>query len=274
MSNYRLIASDLDGTLLLEDMTLSPENERAIHALAQQGVEFVPSSGRAFYEIPEVLREHPDIRYYLSANGSMITDKVTGERILLCMTKEVLCQTLDILKQYDMVPVIRCDGASHLDGEQDMAPYIEDPLSEYHWDFLRANGTPHADFETFFRSREAGEMIFGFFLHPGENEECRKALEATGQLQVACPSPYLIEIVSKEASKGNALRRLAQSLDIDLSQVIAVGDTDNDRTALEVAGLGLAMANAGPALKAVADGVACANTEHIAKYILEQYILG
>ena len=274
MSQYRLIASDLDGTLLLEDMTLSPENERAIHALAQQGVEFVPSSGRAFYEIPEVLREHPDIRYYLSANGSMITDKVTGERLLLCMTQDVLGQALDILKGYDMVPVIRCDGRSHLDEDRDMTEYIVDPVSRYHWDFLSSTGTPHPDFETFFRSQQAGEMIFGFFLHPGENEECRKELEATGQLQVACPSPYLIEIVSKEASKGNALRRLADWLGLDLAQVIAVGDSDNDRTALEVAGLGLAMANAGPALKAVADGVACANTEHIAKYILEQYILG
>lgn len=55
MPDYKLIASDLDGTLLLPDMTVSPQNLQAIQVLAQKGVHFVPASGRTLREIPMAL---------------------------------------------------------------------------------------------------------------------------------------------------------------------------------------------------------------------------
>ena len=75
---YKLIACDLDGTLLNSDVDLSYENKAAITELVKKGIIFVPATGRSFYEAPASVREHPDIRYFISSNGSVIQDLKTG----------------------------------------------------------------------------------------------------------------------------------------------------------------------------------------------------
>ena len=77
---------------------------------------------------------------------------------------------------------------------------------------------------------------------------------------------------ASSAGKGNALLLLAELLGVDRNATIAVGDSTNDCTMVETAGLGLAMDNAVPKLKAVADAVVCNNRDHVVKYILEHYI--
>ena len=82
-----------------------------------------------------------------------------------------------------------------------------------------------------------------------------------------------IEIISERAGKGKALHRLARLTGIDPSETIAVGDSSNDSEVIRAAGLGIAMKNAWDELKEIADEVAdCTNDEHVAKYILENYI--
>ena len=72
MTEYKLIASDLDGTLLKNDMTVSPENEAALAEFNKLGIDFVATSGRTFYEIPECVRENPSIRYVTYSNGTAV----------------------------------------------------------------------------------------------------------------------------------------------------------------------------------------------------------
>ena len=75
MQNYKLIVSDLDGTLLNEEMETGERNDAAIRAFFERGILFVPSSGRTYYEIPESVRENPYVRYVIYSNGTAVYDK-------------------------------------------------------------------------------------------------------------------------------------------------------------------------------------------------------
>ena len=77
---YKLIACDLDGTLLNSEGRLSPENAKAISELAEKSVLFVPATGRAFFESPEEIRNHPDVRFFILSNGAVIQDLKNGEK--------------------------------------------------------------------------------------------------------------------------------------------------------------------------------------------------
>ena len=79
LSSYKLVACDLDGTLLREDHTVSPENLLAIAEMDRLGVQFVPTTGRALAEMPCELLSSPHIRYYITSDGAAIFDKNTGE---------------------------------------------------------------------------------------------------------------------------------------------------------------------------------------------------
>ena len=85
--------------------------------------------------------------------------------------------------------------------------------------------------------------------------------------------PYFVEIVNKEASKGNALESLALKFNIKREEIIAIGDNFNDMDMIEYAGLGVAMGNAPGYLKDVAQFVTHSNDEDGVRHVLEKFIL-
>ena len=102
IEKYRyIVASDLDGTLLTHGEQLSGENKKAIKEMAELGVVFAPCSGRTFMEMPAVVRENPDIRYYICGDGALVYDKQTGERVVdLGMKTDEARVVLDLLDEY------------------------------------------------------------------------------------------------------------------------------------------------------------------------------
>ena len=98
MADYKIIASDLDGTLFLPDMTISEENEAAIKTLTDMGIYFVPSSGRTLEEIPKNVREHPLVRYVIFADGAGVYDKQKRSVVVKkYIPRKALIKLLDIL---------------------------------------------------------------------------------------------------------------------------------------------------------------------------------
>ena len=98
MRKYRIVCSDLDGTLFNNHTQISRENLEAIDMLIQKGVYFVPSTGRTFSELPAELKEHPAIRYIIHSNGAAVLDKQTNTRILTCIPNQATRKVLDLLK--------------------------------------------------------------------------------------------------------------------------------------------------------------------------------
>lgn len=275
MSDYKIVASDLDGTSLNSLGQVSEENKNAINELSKSGVEFVPATGRTISEIPKELIENPSIRYYIYANGAGVYDKLTDERILLCMPKEVSQKVLDIVCSYDTHITFRHSGKCFVDAHQQR----DDDYHRYNvWKLHRDVIAKHANFienlTDYCRTIDDIEVFTVFFTNENDLTECKSRLLDTNEviLMDSFPNGMGVEICSVNSGKGKALLALANKLNLDISQTVACGDSDNDQTMIDTAGLSLAPSNSRQSIKDSADAVICSNDEHIVKYILENYI--
>lgn len=274
MQNYKLLTCDLDGTLLRNDMTLSNENKQAITALSQKNLFFVPCSGRTFSEIPPEVRNHPNIRYMIHSDGAVILDNQTNKRITACISRELCADILDILADYEVFFTVHYLGDSYVDETQKTADaFSHYRVTPYFAKLIEETSIPSANFEKFCRYMEEVELFCVFFRHPGQLLECKRRLEKTEGLQIVSSDPANLEIIAKNAGKGNALLRLAKELEIDPNETIAIGDSPNDGSMIGTAGLGLAVKNACEELQEIAKDRICSNEEHVAKYVLEKIIL-
>lgn len=272
MKNYKIIASDLDGTLLNNASQVSRENIEAIAGLTAKGVWFVPCSGRTFAEIPQAIRENENIRYIIHSNGAVVLDKQTGNRIQTCIPNALGRKIMDILTACQTHITIRCDGNCYVDSKQQTPEdFVYYNVIEAHVDCVHHYAQYRDDFNQLAYSLDNAEVFSAFFHSYEEKLACRKLLEADGRLRVVEASEYNLEIMNIEAGKGNALYALCDLLGVDYEATISMGDSDNDSSVTQAAGLGLAMENACDSLKAIADEIICSNEEHGVAYVLNRY---
>lgn len=270
---YKLIASDLDGTLLSSDATVSDENFKAIGKITKTDVLFVPVTGRAMYEMPRNVVECEDIRYVVSSNGAVIFDKVTGEKITHCFTAERFRDIFELLKKYQVTMTIHYDQKSITDASKvsdEAFDYYG--VNDYYRKHIRTTNVMIDNFDEFFSEDREAEMLSIFFRREEELQECYNALESMGDVDITASTKGNLEIIRRGALKGAALVKLADKLGIPMEQIIAVGDSRNDLSMIKEAGLGLAASNSIDEVKKAADAVICSNNEHIAEYIFENYI--
>ena len=272
--SYKIVASDLDGTLFNTAVEVSPENLAAIREMNEMGVHFVPSSGRAYSEIPDKVKNIPEARYIITADGAVIYDQKEEKAIYACRMDKVLSHTvLSILFEYRTMLTVRYGGISYADAEKhDWEIYGEYRLTGNYKQFIYDFSRPVENFEQFCYDLPGIEMICVFFKSDREIAECRERLLALGTVQVASSEPYNLEVFDINAGKGNTLLKLAELLGIDGKDTIGVGDSLNDLDNIRKAGLGLAMENACERLKTEADKIICNNDQHAMKYILEKFI--
>lgn len=271
--DYKIIASDLDGTLLNRDGVVSPENWEAIRQLHEMGIYVVPASGRAYTAMPAELRESPYIRFYITSDGTTVYDKETDTTHELPMPKELAHEVLDKVYSYSVCLMVHADVNSYVDmdthNEQDYESYHMNP---YWVAYTLRYEIPKANYKEFIYGLPSIQSVVPFFKHHADLEECKAYFEKDPRLIVVQSDPEDLEVFSVNAGKGNALRLLADLLGVEERDTIAVGDSTNDKTMVEAAGLGLAVDNAVPELKEAADRVICHHTEHVMKYILESFI--
>ncbi len=267
-NEYKVIACDLDGTLIGSDMKLSPENYEAIRELTKQGVEIVPVTGRTLCEMKDVF-DLPEIRYAIYSNGAAIFDKQTGETTFLGLGEHEVRFVYDLIQKYDTFTILHKDGKTFADKQK------AQKLGEYNVCFnvkclVKDYCTLVEDLDSKFL--EGGiESIVVFFADINEREECRQAILKNPKLYAVGAWEHNLEIFFKAAGKGTALECLAGKLGLSMKDVISVGDSDNDMQMIHSAGEGLAVQNGCEALKKTADRMICSNDEHIMCYIQKHY---
>ena len=272
MYKYKIVASDLDGTLFNSSSKISNENAEAIKSLAEKGVLFVPTTGRTYGDISLDLRCNDNIRYYICSNGALVFDKKTGKSIKNGISADLLKKMLDILYEYDVHLAIRTGGVCITDAQK----YTDKDFSDYHIcdahiDVLKHFAQTREDFNAFTYSVEDAEAVATFYKNLDDLFECKRRLEALGGLLVIRQFEYNLDICSAATNKGDALLSLSDMVGIEHSQTIGVGDSDNDLALVETAALGLAVSNASDNLKSVADKIICSNEENAIDYIDKHY---
>lgn len=255
MNEIKLIAFDLDGTLLTTDKRLTAENLDALQACADAGIEIVPATGRYFDVIPEPIRSLPFLRYAITINGAQIVD-VKNRSVLA--REELPCETaVRIMEYFDRLPVI-------YDCYQENRGWMTEALqakaeafaqSQPVLEMLQKFREPVPELKAFLLARGRDvQKVMAFFA----DESVRR--QAKAELCLAFPETSItssvsnnLEINAAAATKGKALETLARVLGIPLEQTMAFGDDLNDVSMLRTAGIGVAMGNASPEAIAAAD---------------------
>ena len=269
---YKLIASDLDGTLLNSNALLSYENAKAISELTKKGIIFVPATGRSFYEAPECIRNHPDIRYFISSNGSVIQDLETGERFEFLIDGEKADVLHSKMRKANLLLAQHKNNYSLVDssrlGDDVMEAYN---ISQNFRKQLRECTKHCDDLDVEFSRGEPCEMLRGCFASQDQLNSFMDDIKDIEDIHCTGASSRIVEIVSTSAGKQNAIKFLIEKLGISLDEVITVGDSRNDIEMIELSPNSIAVSNAIDVLKEKAAHVACSNDEHIAKYILDNF---
>ncbi len=267
---YKLLVSDLDGTLLTEDMKISPENAEAIKNISEMGIEFTVSSGRTLYEIPLCIRENPYIRYIAYSNGTAVYDKVLGRDIAAHrIERTVINNVYDVLRDYDTARSIHVMGRAYVADETvSDENCLEYQINDYYKEILR-QGERIASDEALARSSDGVEAVVIFFRDDNEIEPCRKRLEQISGITVTSSIAHNLELCSDKAGKGEALKLLSMHLGLSRDELIAVGDNMNDTSMFRAAGLSFCAGNGSDEAKALATKAICRADEHTAKCVCE-----
>lgn len=269
----RMIAFDLDGTLLTTDKRLTDETRRTLEQAAKKGILLVPATGRPLTGMPAEVLGIPGVRYAVTANGARVVStedgKILREKLI---SVEKARKVLDIYGEYDTLREIYYDGRGYVEARQieELDHFVPDPnMAEY----MRSTRTGVADLmEKFCQENRAMDKVQAFFACAREKEQAFwrireiEGVEATGAL------PYNIEVNAGGINKGEALLWLAGELGIRREEILAFGDGANDADMIRMAGFGAAMKKSVPEVLAVADTVAGSNDEDGVARAIQRYI--
>lgn len=251
---YRLLATDIDDTILAPDGSLPEANHQALLDLHRRGIAVVMSSGRSTASLRKVavgIIEPADDEYLISFNGSRVTTVLSG-RVLM---EHLLDQS--VIR--DVTAYTRRHGVLVF-GYTDEG-FLAELTAAGHADRAASYG---ADTQLPFRAVDslADELPAGSakLLIVGPHEELlghQAALHeiSAGRFDATFSKPVYLEVVPSGVSKGAALVHLAEYLGIPVSETVAVGDSLNDIEMIRTAGLGVAVANARQEAKEAADAV-------------------
>ena len=269
----RIIALDLDGTLLNTEKQISQENLAALWRAAEAGIHIVPTTGRFYNGMPLAIRELPFIRYAITINGAEVADYQTGEE--LYKADIPLERALELMRYLDTLPVIYdCyqDNAGWI--SEHLKARIDSTVKDPHFRrMLHELRKPVPELKAFVTERGRDVQKIQFFIPTPELrlELLQTLPERFPDLAVSSSVSENIEVNSAQATKGRALLALAERLGIPQEGTMAFGDGLNDLSMIRAAGIGVAMKNACEEAKSAADYITRSCDEHGVAYGINKF---
>ena len=262
----KLIASDMDGTLLNSDHKIPKENIELIKFAQKNGIQFVVATGRAYYEALPALNDESIKCDVISFNGGIIYDKNGNIINITPMKLKDLYYTIEILKSLEISYQLYTKNTIYTNSiETDITAYI---------DLIRANGEEPN--EQHLRQEARNRLALGYITEVDNielylNQENNPAIKVIGisndleklkhatellsgndNISVTSSGANNVEIMDKKATKGEALKIVAEIHDINLKNAIAIGDNLNDQAMLDIVEYSIAMKNGNKELKKTA----------------------
>lgn len=274
MNDIRLIALDLDGTLLASDHAAIPQrNIDALRAAAKLGVKVAIASGRSW----SLVREHAEILgcvdLAITANGAYALDTRRGEALAsFPMDPRQCVDIIHILRRRGLFYELYIGPDNYMD-EGDLEQAAGLGFSARFMEMFRRNTTLVPDVAQVAAQGQPGKFDI-FYVPPADREQVAQEIAATGPLAFTSPLGENMELNAPGVHKGRALAAVAQRLGLDPEQVMAFGDADNDLEMLDFAHWSFAMGNAADAVKAAARFQTGPNYAAGVGQAVEEYVLG
>ena len=244
----RLIAVDMDGTCIDSRHRVPQKNLQALGEALRAGIFVVPATGRTVQSCPPAVLRLKGIRYFISSNGARVSDVKRGLTIRQAlMPCQAVREFVQGLRGYGVWIAVHKDDKVW---DNNRIPYL-------HRKWIDAGDPAGSALAVHLDSWLAGqtggvEKIQVFFLTEKGRRRTAELLKRYPDFSCACSHKYYVEITAAEASKGQALKALCDQLQIDAKEVMAIGDSDNDRSMFDYADYPVAMGNASKEIKKMA----------------------
>lgn len=271
MNPIRLVALDLDGTLLDSEKRLSARNRAALEAAAARGIEIVPTTGRFFGMMPEAVRALPFVRYAITVNGAQVYDRAADAALARAeIPVATAIAAMEVLDGFDCIYDCYQENWGWMTAAMQQKADRYAPDAHY-LRMIREFRRPVPELKAHLAAKGADvQKVMCFARDASLLPAIRDALAARfPELVLTRSTPNNVEINHALAHKGEAMRRLAEALGFGLENCMAFGDGLNDLTMVRQAGFGVAMANAAPEVLAAAKLVAPSNDEDGVAAVLE-----
>ena len=271
MTKYLLVAIDLDGTLLTSEKTILSETIKDITEASEKGIHIVYCTGRGLSEMQDILGLLPSIRYGIFMSGALVYDFKEHKKIYFnSIPKNIVNKIIEITK-FD-------DGMIHLLTEndsivrEDQINHMKDfHMGVYQPMFMKIAKTVKNIEEEANKYESIPKM--NIYFH--SEKACKEAYEKLKNLNLGFTfsEETSLEINAKDATKGNGLLALSSYLGIPISQIIGIGDGNNDYSFLKIVGLPIAMGNANENIKNISKYITDDNNNNGCGKAIRKYCL-
>ncbi|MCI8700575.1 MAG: HAD family hydrolase [Clostridia bacterium] len=285
--SIKLIASDLDGTIIDEYNKIASKNTDAIKQIKDKNIGFAISTGKIYSSVKNVC-ENFNASYGIFGNGIQVIDFKTGKEIYCSsLDKNVILTCIKFAKKYNLHVHFYTNNLiiSEKLMYMDLRNYILNKNSGQNLEVCIVD-------DIYKYAKQSNEKILRFIISgetglSGIKDELNKILDANITLinkygkykdTIIGKEYEYLDITSSNTSKGNALNLLREYLKLSQDEVMAIGDNINDKDMLQNAGIGVAVANASEQLKQIASYITTSPVEDggfaeaITKYLGEEYI--
>ncbi len=260
---YKIIFVDIDGTLRNDNKEITERTREAINKVTKNGVYVVICSGRPRQYTEEVSKEALASNYIIGCNGGEIYDYKEKKNIYLnAIGKEEIIALWQMAEKYNVQLVINSNGKRIVRQQTDDDTDIL--LEESIETFLIDNPVAQCVLSSL-KLEKIQNIKEEINLKNIEIVNLSKCLVNN---KLPKEKPFFLDITCKDTSKGNAMKKLCEYLQIDLKDSVAIGDSYNDLTMFKVAGYSVAMGNAPEDIQKIVDEVTDTNNEDgVAKFL-------
>lgn len=270
MADIKLIALDLDGTLLTTDKRLTDRTKAVLKAARDRGIKVVLTTGRPLKAMDFFLKElgtdGQEDEYTITFNGGLV-QKNTGE-----ILDKTVFSIDDVARLYEETEKLGLPLDAISEGTVYQIQF--DQESSLYAQLNPALTFIPTAFEDLSSQMTYNKCVTAFPQEPLDAAIQKISPELYDQYEIFKSRELLLEWSPKNVHKATGLAKLIKHLGIDQSQVMACGDEANDLSMIEWAGLGVAMQNAVPAVKAVANVITpMSNDEEAVAWAIEEYVL-